>query len=203
MLDTILLPAGERLTADEFRAEFADQFWNIREGDFWKLERRQTFVEPGDASWAAFFHAGDWKRALRLIKARRTEYEDDARRMRQIGLTSYRVRVIEPPLTPYLQWELRSLALMGAISDRIRVLDAAHVRALETHTRLPELVCLGLDRTYEVLYTGAGAADGAIRHTSSTITAPCRDLIASLYADGEDVVDYVTREVAPLPPPAG
>ncbi len=49
------------------------------------------------------FHAGDWNRALQLIAQRRGEYEADARRMRDIGLTSYRVRIIEMPLTPYLQ----------------------------------------------------------------------------------------------------
>ncbi|MDP9792539.1 hypothetical protein J2S43_001051 [Catenuloplanes nepalensis] len=201
MPDTLVLPRGRRLNAAAFKAEFAERFWNIREHDFWKLERQQTFTEPGDASWEAF-RAGDWNTALHLMEARRAEYEDDARRMREVGLTSYRVRVIETPLAPYLQWELHLLRLMGTISDRIRVIDVSLVRTHESHGALPELVCLGPDLTFEVRYNENGAVDGAIRHTGTDLTSTCRRLIQTLYEAGEDVVTYVDREVAPLPPPA-
>ncbi|MDR7277451.1 DUF6879 family protein [Catenuloplanes atrovinosus] len=192
--------AGVRLSADEYRADFRERFWQSHEYDFWKLERRQTFAEPGDESWVAFSH-GDWETALRLIAARRPQYESDARRMAELGFASYRVRVVEAPLTPYLQWELRLLRLMGATSDRVRVLDAARVGLHEASGPLPEVVTLGADVTYEVLYDDAGLADGAIRHTGAALTAACRQFIARLYESGEDVVAYVDREVAALPPP--
>lgn len=121
--------------------------------------------------------------------------------MRETGFSSYRVRVVEEPLTPYLQWELQLLRLMGSISDEIRVLDAAHVRDHESGRPLPELVTVEHDLTFEVLYDGNGVLSGAVRHVGTEITTVCREFIQSLYAAGENVVSYVDREVAGLPPP--
>jgi hypothetical protein len=109
--------------------------------------------------------------------------------------------VVEAPVSAYLQWELHLLRLMGSISDWIRVVDSAQIRDLETGSPLPEVVTLGDDLTFEVLYGADGVLSGAVCHVGTAITKACRDAIAGLYASGEDVVAYVDREIAVLPPP--
>jgi hypothetical protein len=200
MRDLLDRYVGKRLTVAEYRADFRKIFWAITEYDFWKLERRQTFREPGDDSWEAF-DRGDWPKAVQLIDQRREAFQDDARRLTAMGLTSYRVRVVAEPLTPYLQWELYLLRLMGECSDKIRVVGPETVAPWEGSGPVPEVVTLGADVTYEILYTDDGVLDGAVRFTDQELTGQCRDVIRSLYAAGEDVGVYFDRVVAQLPPP--
>jgi hypothetical protein len=201
MRDLLDQSLGQRLNLAEYREDFRKRFWTITEHDFWKLERIQTFREPGDDSWEAF-DRGDWPTALRLIEERREVFEDDARRLAEIGLTSYRVRVVARPITSYLQWELHLMRLMGESSDRIRVIPPNAVASLETNGMVPEVVALGPDVTYEVLYDEAGELAGGIRFVDREVTTQCRDIIKDLYAAGEDIRVFFDREVAHLPPPA-
>lgn len=200
MRDLLDRRQGQRLGVADYREEFRNTFWAITEHDFWKLERIQTFREPGDDSWEAF-DRGDWATALRLIEARRESFEDDARRMAEIGLTSYRVRVVARPITSYLQWELHLLRLMGVCSDQIRVVGPGLVKHLEGVGQLPELVTLGTDLTYEVLYDETGVLAGAIRFRDRELTSSCRQIIQDVYALGEDISVFFDREIAQLPAP--
>lgn len=54
--------AGERLELADYFADFAG-----RAGEFWKLEARQVFAEPGNDSWKAFAR-GNWEEAVRLLE---------------------------------------------------------------------------------------------------------------------------------------
>jgi hypothetical protein len=200
MRDLLDRSLGQRLNVAEYREDFRETFWKIKEYDFWKLERMQTFREPGDDSWEAF-DRGDWPAAQRLIEHRREAFQDDGRRMAEIGLVSYRVRVVAQPITAYLQWELRLLRLMGECSDRIRIVSPDAVKHLETNGPVPEVTTLGADLTYEVLYDGAGILDGAVRFADAQVTTRCRETVENLYASGEDVGSFFDREVAHLPPP--
>lgn len=200
MRDLLDRSSGQRLNLAEYREDFRKRFWTITEHDFWKLERIQTFREPGDESWEAF-DRGDWPTALRLIEERRAAFEDDARRLGEIGLTSYRVRVVAQPISPYLQWELHLLRLMGECSDLIRVVGPDAVASLEAGGIVPEVVTLGADVTYEVLYDESGELVGGIRFVDREVTTRCRDIIKDVYASGEDIGVFFAREVAHLPPP--
>jgi hypothetical protein len=200
MRDLLDRSLGHRLTVADYRADFRKTFWAIDEHNFWKLERAQTFREPGDESWEAF-ERGDWPLALRLIEERRDAFRDDARRMSEIGLTSYRVRVVAQPITEYLQWELHLLRLMGECSDRIRVVGPDAVKHLEHADVVPEVVTLGGAVTYEVLYDEGGVLEGGVRFADREVTTRCRQTIEGLYASGEDIDAFFVREVAHLPPP--
>jgi hypothetical protein len=200
MRDLLDRSLGQRLNVAEYREDFKKIFWTITEHDFWKLERIQTFREPGDESWEAF-DRGDWTTALRLIEQRREAFQDDGQRMAKIGLTSYRVRVVAQPITAYLQWELHLLLLMGECSDHIRVVGPDTVKHMEAGGPVPEVVTLGPNLTYEVLYDEAGVLDGAIRFADPEVTSCCRETIQGLYASGEDIGVFFDRVVAHLPPP--
>nr|WP_236061992.1 DUF6879 family protein [Actinacidiphila acididurans] len=127
MLD-LLAPAlpleqGEVLTDETYSRDFRERRTAIRNGDSWKLERLQHFEEEGSASRDAM-RRGDWEAALRLMAGR----EDALRRAAEAdvrnGSPFHRVRVVEEPLTPYLQWELHSLRQRALCGHRIRVVLA-------------------------------------------------------------------------------
>ncbi|MFJ6212979.1 DUF6879 family protein [Streptomyces sp. NPDC092296] len=191
---------GDRLDLAAYRADFRDRQWTIDGQDSWKLERRQHFQEPGFPSWDAFAR-GDWHEALRLIEAERDYLHDFGRENTRRRTTLLRVRVVEQPLTPYLQWELHLLRLRAECGEHIRVVGPEAVRDREGAGPLPERVTLGAGTVYQVLYTEQGALDGAVRFTDPEVTARCREFVRELYEAGEDLVRYVDREVAHLPPP--
>ncbi|GAA1253533.1 hypothetical protein GCM10009665_50210 [Kitasatospora nipponensis] len=63
---------GDRLPLDVYRDDFRKRDFAVDGYDLWKLERRQQFQEPEDASWRAY-DEGDCARALQLIEARRDD----------------------------------------------------------------------------------------------------------------------------------
>jgi hypothetical protein len=107
MLDRVRHAPGRLLPPAEAYRDDTGQYWeHIHRFD--KLERIQHFREPGDPSWEAFA-AGHWEEAMDLLRkdlpSGRAEFAEDSR----LGLMSYRVRVVEFPIVPYLQWEFYAL----------------------------------------------------------------------------------------------
>ncbi|MBX6381535.1 MAG: hypothetical protein IRZ07_00980 [Microbispora sp.] len=192
MRDLLKTFPGERLTRRAYQDDFGEHFWAIREHDFWKLERRQAFDEPEDESWTAF-SAGDWKRSLRLLDERRDAIQDYYRRIDAAGFRTRRVRVVEEPITPYLRWELQLLRMRHQYGGLVRIVSAKEVRPLETANQLPELVVLGDDVMYEVLYDEHGVLAGGVRYTDRSLIDRCRTMIENLYRVGEDITEYFAR----------
>lgn len=199
---TLSVDRGERLTREGYRREFRERDAAIRNRDSWKLERRQHFEELGNESWAAV-RRGDWTEALRLLDTEQrrnalTEvHQGDVRRR----TVFHRVRVAQKPLTPYMQWELNSQRVRAECGEHIHVVSADQVAESEREGLLPEVVVLGGSTLYHVMYSETGVPDGAIRHTDPELIERWENYIRALYRIGEDVRDYVRREVAQLPPP--
>jgi hypothetical protein len=191
---------GERLPLPGYRAEFSATQWSIGGQESWKLERRQHFREPGFESWEAFAR-GDWERSLQLIEQERDFLAEFSARAAGLSIGLYRVRVVEQPIGPYLQWELHLLRVRAECGERIRVATEDLVRGLESPGFLPELVTLGRERLYHVLYDDSGSLTGAVRVTNPRVVARATDLTRSLYEQGEDLTGFFDRAVAPLPPP--
>jgi hypothetical protein len=197
-----VLPAeqGERLTRDVYRRDYRERDEAIRNGNSWKLERLQHFEEVGSPSRDAL-RRGDWQGALRLIEERHDALRDEALHDRRRGSVFHRVRVVEEPLTPYLQWELTSLRQRAQYGQRIRVVLASAVADSESHGLLPELTILDERTLYRVLYTDEGVPNGAVRYTDPGVVTPWVEYLRELYEIGEDVHSYFDRAVAHLPPP--
>ncbi len=120
------------LTPDQYAPDARGRFADI-EDYFWKLERRQTFQEEDDASYRAFMR-GDWDEALRI----EDEGQDALRhRFETAGFESRRIRIVERPVSPYLQWEMQALRVRAEAGERTRVLDAHAVRDREEGGLLP------------------------------------------------------------------
>ncbi|UZI29693.1 DUF6879 family protein [Streptomyces sp. VB1] len=191
--------AGEILT----RADYLADFSRVHQGDInllAKIERGQTFKEPGSPSWDAFA-SGDWAGALRLIENERDAIAAYFRDASQRGLVFRRVRVVEFPVSPYLQWEMNVFRLRSELGEEIRVLDARKISDLEREASLPEVIVLGHSVMYAVIYDDELQGAGARRFTDpGQISRTTREFEA-LYAMGEGFPEFFEREIAPLAPP--
>ncbi len=191
---------GSRLSLDAYRREFRRRQWEIRGQESWKLERQQHFKEPGFPSWEAF-NRGDWSEALTLIEEERDYLREFSAQAARLGIDLYRVRVVEEPLDPYLQWELHLLRLREECGELIRVVGPEDVAPYESGGQLPEVVTLGDSVLYEVLYDEDGVLDGAIRYSDRETVNRWTSFIRDLYAKGEDLHLYFDRKIAALIPP--
>jgi DNA-binding TFAR19-related protein (PDSD5 family) len=191
---------GERLTRDAYKRDFRARETALRDASSRKLERRQHFEEQGNPSRDAL-RRGEWETALRLLEDRRDALLATAQEDARKGYRFHRVRVVEKPLPPYVRWELHSLRQRAEYGERIRVVSGGQVAAAERERPLPEVVVLGRETLYQVLYSEAGTTLGAVRYTDHDLVRSWEHYIRKLYEAGEDVRSYFEREVAHLPPP--
>lgn len=191
---------GELLARPDYKRDFRRREAEIRNASSWKLERRQHFEEQGSASREAM-RRGEWDEALRLMEERHDALVAEAREDARRGHVFHRVRVVEQPLTAYMQWELHSLRQQAEYGQRIRVVNARALSSVEERGALPEVVVLGSTTLYRVLYTDAGLPTGAVRYTDPEVVGRWGSYIKALYETGEDMAAYFDREVGRLPAP--
>ncbi|RYJ31108.1 hypothetical protein CU044_0751 [Streptomyces sp. L-9-10] len=201
MLSALADATGDRLELDAYLEDFDQHFWRAGRAGFWKLERQQTFREPGVKSWEAFFR-GEWGTALSLISEQRGHYERYFRKIADHGFGLHRVRVVEEPISPYLQWELHLLRLKEQCGEDTRVVGLDDIALLEPDGALPEIAIIGSSVLYEIVYDGEGNLAGGIRYTDSGAIAECRRIIRDLHGSGERLDSFFGRRVASLPAPA-
>jgi hypothetical protein len=165
-----------------------------------KLERGQHFQERGFPSWEAFAD-GDWERALSLAAERREDYAEELSQASRLGVRHRRLRVVEFPITPYVQWELFVLRLRVDLGDDIKILDARDISNIERDRPVPEVVILGDVTMYEVVYDEDGNAAGANRYTDRSLIRETNAGFDALYERGEGFHDFFDREIVTLDPP--
>lgn len=196
MPDLFDAAAGADMTLVDYYEDFERHFWNVRE--FWKLERGQTFAEPGNASWEAF-NQGDWDAAIRLLEERRESLIEYHRQADAAGVATRRIRIVEFPLSPYMQWELNLLRIRDETGGPIRVLDRSAVEHLETGGPLPEIYTLDDKIMYQAIYDQNGVLDYARKFTDPALVARARTFISGLYEQGAPIGPFFDRHVADLP----
>lgn len=144
---------------------------------------------------------GDWDRALEFNERERDTVRAKVAEDESLGVESRRLRVVEHPVTPYLQWEMQYFRLLPEAGEDLRVVDASMVRHLEADRLLPEIVILGNRVLFEVLYDAKGTAYGARRIDDPQVIAEAGREVAEMYTAAEPLLDYFAREIAPLPAP--
>ncbi|GAA3807312.1 hypothetical protein GCM10022226_29370 [Sphaerisporangium flaviroseum] len=194
MLDRVRGIPGHRLGAAAYLDEFWPYFDRLGGRTLWKLERAQSFREPDVPSWVAMAQ-GDWERALTLVEEMRPAVTSNE------GPDLRRLRIVDKPITPYLQWEMQILRIRVEAGEKIRVLPVDSIAYLESTAELPEVVILGSLTMYEVLYDDTGILIGARRVDDQAVLDACRAQLAELYDKGEALLSYFDREIATLPPP--
>lgn len=199
MFDSFSYGVSQRMDRPTYHADFRRVYKSgIRH--LRKLERGQNFKERGFASWEAF-SVGEWDLALSLIEEKRDVYAQQFREAARLNILERRLRVVEFPVTPYVQWELHVLRLRVDLGDNIRVLDARKISDIEKDRPVPEVVILGDAAMYEVLYDEDGNAMGANRFTDRALIRETTAGFDVLYERGDDFHDFFDREIVPLAPP--
>ncbi|ANZ39033.1 hypothetical protein BBK82_26135 [Lentzea guizhouensis] len=200
MRELLRAAKGVRLLGDDYYNHFNEHFWKTGRSGFWKLERLQHFEEPGDESWVAFSE-GDWDRSLALLDERRSALRAHYAKISNAQFETWRIRIVESPLTDYMQWELHLLHLRDQLGGHTRILPAHEIAQFEQEGLLPELITLGDDVMYEILYDENGLQEGGVLYVDTSLVTRCRELIKSLYQKGEPISTYFARDVEPLGPP--
>ena len=200
MREILARARGTLLDLPAYQADFDGRFWRIGGEGFWKLERMQSYQETGFPSWEALCR-GEWEDALALLDTLRPGYEEYRARITAAGFGHHRVRVVEEPVTPYVQWELHLLHLKEQYWENVSVVRASQIAHLESLRTLPELVVLGAEAVYEIHYTADGAPDGATRYTEPGLVEQARAFVQELHAAGESLATYFPREIRRLDPP--
>jgi hypothetical protein len=192
--------ASECLARPKYHEDFRRVYESgIRSLD--KLERGQNFKERGFASWESFA-VGKWGEALSLIEEKREIYTQQFRKAVELGISERRLRVVEFPVTPYVQWELFVLRLRVELGDNIRIMDARDISDIEQEWPVPEVVILGNEVLYEVVYDDDGNAAGANRFTDQKVIRETSAGFSVLFDRGEGFLEFFDREIAPLAPPS-
>jgi hypothetical protein len=190
---------GDRLTLDDYLADYESRAWNTdRTGD-WKLERRQSFRELDNPSWEAAAQ-GDWEKATHLLQQDKDNVRKYQQKILDHGFEMNRVRVVEKPYSPYLIWELNSLLIRHEFGERIRVLSTENLHTVEKGHPLPEILVLGTEVVYRVIYDETGLPSAAIRCTLAGTVRSWAGFIRHLHDQGEDLPDFFAREIAGLRP---
>ena len=184
-------------TLDQYYADFAERFW-IPGSRFWKFERGQHYAEPGNPSWTAF-NQGNWAKALELLETDRQRLTQYHQRCHELDITTRRLRIIETPITPYLQWELHLLHLRDTTGGPVRILPA-HKIAEKPHPH-PDYNVIAPDIMYKVSYDHHGVLQTATAYTHPAAIKNMVRYISGLYSRAEPINNYFTREIAHLPPP--
>ncbi|MCB5908180.1 DUF6879 family protein [Streptomyces pinistramenti] len=191
---------GERMALDTYYADFEKHFWNCADLGFWKLERQQTFKEPGYDSWEAFAR-GEWGESMRLLEVGRADMAEYHRKIDRHGFKARRIRVVDEPLSDYMQWELHALRIRDQCGGTVHVIGADQVAQFEDDGPLPEIYTLGSHVMYQAVYDEQGILESVRKFVDPHLIPQCQKFLRSLYNTGEPLEDWFDEHVAPLSPP--
>src|SRR5216683_2135557 len=111
MLDRVRQVAGLALDRKTYHSQMRVETERLT-GIAWKLERSQYFTESDDdPAWQAFA-AGDWHRSLTVFESERADLRAEAARYTRQCSEFRRLRIVENPVTPYVQWEMQALRII-------------------------------------------------------------------------------------------
>jgi hypothetical protein len=132
MLDRIRETDGTKLDRRPYHEQMRAEIEQVN-GIAWKLERSQFFTEAADdPAWQAF-QSGDWPKSLDVFEGERESLAAEAAKYARQGSRFCRMRVVEHPISAYVQWEMHSLKIIDETGMPVRVLAASAVRDLERH----------------------------------------------------------------------
>ncbi|RKN04847.1 DUF6879 family protein [Streptomyces radicis] len=191
---------GELMPLDAYYADFEAHFWHSADLGFWKMERQQTFQEPGYDSWEAFAR-GDWEESLRLLEAGRPDMAEYHRKAERRGFVPRRIRVVQEPLSAYMWWELHALRIREECGGPVHVIDVDKVAEYEVDGPLPEIYTLGSRVMYEAVYDARGVLEAARKYVDPDLIVRCQAFIEELFRAGEPLSGWFDQHVAHLPPP--
>ena len=198
MNDWIRAEVVRQLDLDQYLARFQDIQESLSCSTL-KLESAQHFIEPGNDSWE-LFRDNHWEAALEVVMGMETEIYDSFRDLQSRGITTKRLRLIEEPLSPYVQWELHILNVRARAGEDIRVMRNGEA-AIALNIQPRELLFLDEIAMFDIKYSINGLLIGANEYRYELDVAELRDRINELFEKAEPLSGYFDKRVKSLPPP--
>lgn len=184
------------LNSDDYLKDFYSEY-NIIKRQLYKLEVGQSFMEPDNDSWV-LANNGDWDEAMQIAQ---NDGEADNKRA-DPPAPSYRVRIFELPLTPYLIWELNYLKYRNRFVNNCRFLCLSDVPKDLKLLVEKEIVTIDTNVLYEVHYTSSGELAGATKETDLKTISDVVKKIEQLYEIGITFDDFAEYYLSKAPIPA-
>jgi hypothetical protein len=200
MRDWVKNATATQLDHGDYLDDFFTYFKAAR-STFLKLERRQCFKEPDSPSWRAF-DSGDWRLALELINVENEETKDYFEELKSRRIRALRIRIVEFPIDPYLQWEFWVYHRNARLGEDIRVitLDELHRRRGQDY-ELPELAIIDDTVAYEVMYDDSGLNVGGRKIVDQILIRQCTNEFMELFNVAQPIDDFFPEHILPLSDP--
>lgn len=180
-----------RLTLEAFFAQ-ADVFWSSLAERVVKVERRQSYQEPGNPSYEALV-AGDWERAIALAAHTHDEDKQTYAELRDKGVEFLRLRVVDPPLTEYLRWEFEHYKITNELGEDIRIVRLPDIAELDDSMGLSDFLLFDHNAVMVHDYGTDGILRGGWLTTAPAQLREVDDIVASLSAAATPFADYLAR----------
>lgn len=116
-LDNIVRNAHYCNSGSSFFSQFADS-WEHVQYQVLKLETRQEYLEPGNASFE-MLASGNFEAAVNLINEVRSQDDGLYEELKRRGVDFIRCRPVKYPFTDYLRWELETYKVSAVKGERI------------------------------------------------------------------------------------
>lgn len=182
----------------QYLARF-DEVQNSTDCSTLKLESAQHFIEPGNDSWDLFV-AGDWTGALNAVDEMAEDLSTAFAELQARGISTRRLRLVEQPVSPYLQWELHVLRARSVAGEQIRVLPKSSA-TLRLGYGPREFLFMGNAVLFDIIYSRSGRLDGAREFAWDSEAQMLYETTEDMFATGEDLLSYFDRVIAPMPAP--
>jgi hypothetical protein len=190
---TVLFPPADatRLSLEAFYAR-ADVLWSSLAERVVKVERRQSYQEPGNPSYEALL-AGDWERAVALAAHTHDEDKQTYAELREKGVEFLRLRVVDPPLTDYLRWELEHYKVTSSLGEDVRVVRLSDVAELDARVGLSDFLLF--DHTAAMIhdYGTDGLLRGGWLTNSSVPVREISEIVTALTARAMPLAAYLAQ----------
>lgn len=122
---SIITDAEYYSNVSDFFKAFDDPWAKVR-GQILKLETKQTYKEPGNASYEALVR-GDFELALKLLPKVRTEDDELYQTLAEKKVDFIRCRPVVRPISNYLKWEIECYKLNELQGERIYFTEQSEI----------------------------------------------------------------------------
>jgi hypothetical protein len=190
---TALFPPADatRLTLEAFFAR-ADVLWSSLAERVVKVERRQSYQEPGNPSYEALV-AGDWERAVALAAHTHDEDKQTYAELHDKGVKFLRLRVVDRPLTDYLRWEFHHYRVTSELGEDIQIVRLSDIAELDSCIGLSDFLLFDHNAAMVHDYGVDGILEGGWLTTNPAHLREIDGIVASLAAAAMPFADYLVQ----------
>jgi hypothetical protein len=157
-----------------------------------KVERRQSYQEPGNPSYEALL-AGDWERAVALAAHTHDEDKQTYAELREKGVEFLRLRILDFPITDYLRWEFEHYKVTSALGEDIRIVRLSDITELDARVGLSDFLLFDHDAVMIHDYGTDGILGGGWVTTSPIQLSEVDEIVTALTTEARPLAAFLAQ----------